>query len=146
MLGTDGIDAGGAEEQVEFAGKLVLDRLDAAGAWDFKDSAEAAFKADVGDDLFRAAMLMEHLGAAFRGEFTHLLGLAAKVNRSRGGSGWKRHRKLDRLAFEIGYGEVHNMSLRRGVPGVNAQTPATKDTQFPGGIDCRSAAKQPGEG
>jgi hypothetical protein len=68
VLCAEGIYTGRTEKQVEFAGKVVLDRFDAAGTGNFEVSVEAAFEANVGDDFLGAAMLVEHLGPAFGGQ------------------------------------------------------------------------------
>jgi hypothetical protein len=119
MLGTERVDARRAEKQIELSRKLVLNRLDASGAGHFECSPEGAFQADVGNDLLGSTMLMEHLGAPFGDEIAHLRGFNAKIN-SRRSRGWQSHGKLVWLTFEIRYCEVHDMSLRRALPGVNS--------------------------
>jgi hypothetical protein len=116
MLRPGGIDAGRPKKQIELAGKAMLHRFHAACAWDFKGPAEAALEPDVGHDLLGTTMLVQHLGAAFSGQIAQLLGLTSKIN----GGRRQGHGKLDWLAFKIGYGEEHDMSLRRAVAAVNA--------------------------
>jgi hypothetical protein len=102
MLGTERVHSRWTEEQIKLPGKKMLNRLDASSAGHFELTPEGAFQPDVGDDFFRSAMLMEHLGAPFGGEIAYLSGFAAKIN-GRRPRGWQSHGKLVCLTFEIRY-------------------------------------------
>jgi hypothetical protein len=76
-LAADGIDAGGAEDEVKVGAEGVLDRFDAAGAWGLKGAAEVALEADIGYDFAGSTVLVDDLGDAFGGQRADLLGFAA---------------------------------------------------------------------
>ena len=94
-----------------------LDRLDAAGAGNLKFARKSALEADVGDDVFGAAVLVNHFGAAGCGKIAHLLGLAAEIDRARS----QFQVEFDRLALQLAYFEFHGLRLRRARRAVNAR-------------------------
>ena len=78
----------------------------AQGTW--KLPAKRPFQADVGDDLLRPAVLMNHFGLAGGGQIADLLGFLAEIDRA----GLKLQVEFDRLALEIYDFEFHGMSLK----------------------------------
>ena len=85
----------GPEDQVEVGSQRNLDRLNATGTGDLELAGKAAAQADVGDDVFGSAVLVDDLGRAGGGEFADLLGLFAQID----SAGMQLQVKLGRFAF-----------------------------------------------
>ncbi len=95
MLGTSRIHPGRPKKQVIFPTEAQFDRLNAPGAGNLKQPAEAALEANIRDNLLRTAMLMQHLGAPLSRQFAQLHGLVAIANSLRR----QRYGKLNRFTF-----------------------------------------------
>jgi hypothetical protein len=106
-VGGAGIGAEGAEEEIEVAAEGVADGIEAAGAGGFEGTGPVSADADIGDDLFGAAMLAEELGLSADGEGAELGGFGTVVDGGGGDGGVKGKR----LAFEIEERDEHGVLL-----------------------------------
>src|ERR1700728_5264535 len=78
-----GVDANGAENEVEIRSERNLDWLDTARARCLKPARKLTPEPDTRDIFLRAAVLVNHLCAARCGKIANLLRLAAKIHRAR---------------------------------------------------------------
>lgn len=109
-VGGAGVGALGAEDEIEVAAEGVADGIETAGAGDLEGSGPGGAGADVGDDFFGAAMLMEDFGQALNVEGRELGGFDAVVD----GAGSEVEVEADGLAFEIEEGDEHGGNLAQG--------------------------------
>ncbi len=107
-LGGVGVGTDGAEDEVEVGSEGNFDRLNAAGAGHLKLARKTAPEADVGDDFFGSAVLVNHFGAAGGRQIAHLLGLVAEIDCTR----LELQIEVDRLSLEFEDFEFHGMSVK----------------------------------
>jgi len=120
MLGADRIHSGRAEEEIKVTAQVLLNGLNAAGAGNLEVAAEGAFQADIGNDVFGPAVLMEHFGATLGSEIALLDGFFAEID-----DFWRKgYVEIAWFSFQIVYGKQHNTSLRPGLTHVNARLAA----------------------
>ena len=97
MLRTRRIHRRRPKQQIELPRQRQIHRLDTPRAGNSKLAPEAPLQPDIGHNLLRPAMLMQHLSASLSGKIAQLLRLAAIADRF----GRQRHRKLNRLTLQI---------------------------------------------
>ena len=86
-----------------------FDRLDAAGAGNLEIAREAAPEANVRDDIFGPAVLVDHFGAAGSGQIADLRGFVPVID----GAGGEFQVKFNRFALELKDSEFHAMRVKQ---------------------------------
>jgi len=127
-VGGTGVGAERAEEEVEVAAEGVTDGVEAAGAGDFEGSGPGSAGADVGDDFFGAAVLVEDFCLAVDVEGGGLGGFDAVVD----GAGRELEVETDGLAFEFEQGDEHGGILAQQGASLSGYEPGRYRSTFGG--------------
>lgn len=111
------VDGFGAEDEVEVAGEVFGDGLDAAGAEEFEVAVVDGAQANIFDDFFMAAALDDEVSLAFDGERANLADVGG-VLEGVGGDGLV---EMEGLVLEVDGFDEHGTGIYFLMPGAGAR-------------------------
>ena len=106
--GTSASAPRGRKMRSKSAASGIFDRFDAACAGNLEIVCEAAPEANVRDDIFGPAVLVDHLGAAGSGQIAHLRGFVPVID----DAGGEFQVEFNRFALELKDSEFHAMRVK----------------------------------